>query len=179
MSPVLLKGASHGRGVVWCESRFEVLGLGFSWEWRSSPQKGSCIWDLTAQASGQALIRSSESSGSASCSVFPSVYATPPLSRSPLFFTSVFICSLQICRFLPSSASGFAPSLKPSEGDVSPRSRHRKIWLFSSAGFHLGWLCILINILCVFAWVCGMTSYYHNSGGAFAITSARLCVLQM
>lgn len=113
-------------------------------------------------------------------SLFFLPYAAPPLSYSPLFFTSVFICSLQICQFLLSSASGFALSLIPSEGDVSPHSLHcKKRACFHQVGFLLGCFCILIKILCVFAWVCGLTTYYRNSRGALAITSARLCVLQM
>lgn len=101
MCPILLQGATMqylliqcSVGVAWCESRFEVLGRGFSLERWSSPQRGSCIWDLTAQASGQALIRGSESAGSASRSVFPSI-------RRPA--TLLFPTLLHLCVYLQSA----------------------------------------------------------------------------
>lgn len=107
-------------------------------------------------------------------------FHTPPRHSLILHSSSpLFICSLQICQFLPSSASGFAPSLKSSEGDVPPHSLTAKYGCFHQVGSFLGWFCILINILCVFAWECGLTTNYHNSGGTFAITSVHVCVLQM
>lgn len=85
-------------------------------------RKCSCVGDLPAQASGQALIRGCESTGSASRSVFSfyELLCHSLIRHSPS--PSVFICSLQICQFLLSSPSGFASSLISSEGRESLRS---------------------------------------------------------
>lgn len=108
-------------------------------------------------------------------------FHTPPRhslilhSSSPLFLSPV-------CRFVSSFPPPPQDLLRPSnhQREMSPLTLSTaKYGCFHQAGSLLSWLCILINILCVFAWVCGMTSYYHNSSGAFAITSVRLCVLQM
>lgn len=151
MSPVLLTGASDSRGVVWCESRFEVLGLGFSWEWRSSPQKGSCIWDLTAQASGQALIRSSESSGSASCSVFPSVRHPATLSFSTLLHLCVYLQSadlsvpsllrLRICSIPQTIRGRCLPSLSPPQ-NMAVFIRWIPSWLVMHLNKHFMCVCL-------------------------------------
>lgn len=147
---------------------------------RSSPQKGSCIWDLTAQASGQALIKGSESAaGSATRSVFPSIRRPVTLLFSTLLHLCVYLqpadlsvpslFCLRICSVPHTIRGRCLPSLPPL----------KKKSLFHQVGFLLGLFCILIKILCVFAWVCGLTTYYFNSRGALAITFVRLCVLQM
>lgn len=108
-------------------------------------------------------------------------FRTPP-RHSLILHSSSPLCLSAVCRFVSSFPPPPQDLLRPSnhQREMSPLTLSTaKYGCFHPAGFHLGWLCILINILCVFAWVCGMTSYYHNSGGAFAITSARLCVLQM
>lgn len=146
--------------------------------WWSSPQKGSCIWDLTAQASGQALIRGSESAGSATlCFSFHT-----PLRHSLILHFSSPRCLSAACRFVSSFSPPPQDLLCPSyhQREMSPLTLcTAKKGCFHQVGFLLGCFCILIKILCVFAWVCGLTTYYRNSRGALAITSARLCVLQM
>lgn len=147
---------------------------------RSSPQKGSCIQDLTAQASGQALIKGSESAGSATRSVFPSIRRPVTLLFSTLLHLCVYLqpadlsvpslLCLRICSVPHTIRGRCLPSLPPLQ---------KKRSLFHQPGFLLGLFCILIKILCVFACVCGLTTYYFNSRGALAITFVRLCVLQM
>lgn len=80
-----------GLGVAWCESSLKVLCLGFSFGQWSCPQKCSCVRDLTAQASGQTLIRGSESTGSASRSVLPSIGPSPTLLFSTLLHLCVYL----------------------------------------------------------------------------------------
>lgn len=101
----------YGLGVAWCESRFMVLCSGFRFGQWSSPQKRSYVGDLTAQASGQALIRGCESTGSASRSVF-SFYTL--LSHSLILLSPSPLCLSAACRFVSSSSPLPQDSLRPS-----------------------------------------------------------------
>lgn len=144
--------------------------------WWASPQKGSCIWDLTAQASGQAVNPQAQP-----LSVFPSMRRSATLLFSTFLHLCVYLqpadlsvpslLRLRICSVPHTIRGRCLPSLSPLQ--------KKKKACFHQVGFLLGCFCILIKILCVFAWACGLTTYYRNSRGALAITSARLCVLQM
>lgn len=107
-------------------------------------------------------------------------FHTPP-RHSLILQSSSPLCLSALCRFV----SSFSPPqdlLRPSNHQREMSSltlSTAKYRCFHQVGSLFGWFCILINILCVFACVCGLTTYYHNSGGAFAITSVHLCVLQM
>lgn len=76
---------------VWPGASLKVLCMGFSFGQRSCPQKCSRVRDLTAQASGQALIRSCESKSSASRSVLPSIGPSPTLLFSTLLHLCVYL----------------------------------------------------------------------------------------
>lgn len=108
-------------------------------------------------------------------------FHTPPC-HSLVLHSSSPLCLSAVCTFVSSFSPPPQDLLRPSnhQREMSPLTLSTtKYGCFHQVGSLLGWFCILINILCVFAWVCGLTTYYHNSGGAFAITSVCLCVLQM
>lgn len=105
-----------------------------------------------------------------------------PLRHSPILHSSSPLCLSSVCRFVSSFPPLPQDLLRPSnrQREMSPLTiSTAKYSCFHQVGSLLGWFCIFIDILFVFAWVCGLTAYYHNSGGAFAITSVCLCVLQM
>lgn len=101
--------------------------------------KCSCVGDLAAQASGQALIRECESTGSASRSVFPPFIN----SSATLLFSTLLhlLCLSAACRFVSSSTPLPQDLLRPSfhqrEKEASARLSPWQHWLFSSAWISL------------------------------------------
>lgn len=123
---------------------------------RSSPQKGSCIWDLTAQASGQALIKGSESAaGSATRSVFPSIRRPVTLLFSTLLHLCVYLqpadlsvpslLCLRICSVPHTIRGRCLPSLPPLKKKPV------------SSGWIPSWLVLHLNkdfmCVCLGVWV--------------------------